>query len=247
MTEDVLLSFSAYYMFFIILLVGKQSKNQMPSVAHSLMKHPFFCVWWICRRMELVTLSKHKFTHSELCPGWKLGYSSSLVQGSVLYRFVSGCEMGCKYTAAVCMFRCGNALGGFWPCRKFSMLQQLPEACCSNFMGISLCSSLCWAHCWGFRLSCCSTWQLCGVWCWQNSQNVSSGSSFGILPSRCWVAGDGTGAAKSLSRVRHPVGPDVLVCFQWEIRFSLSEFLGASYPLLPHHALGVVLYLLLQV
>lgn len=40
-----------------------------------------FGVWWMCRRLELVTLRKHKFTKSELCPGWKLGCSSSLVQG----------------------------------------------------------------------------------------------------------------------------------------------------------------------
>lgn len=32
--EDVLLSFSAYYMFCMILAVDKQSKNQMPSVTN---------------------------------------------------------------------------------------------------------------------------------------------------------------------------------------------------------------------
>lgn len=141
-TEDVLLNLNAYYMFCMILLVGKQSKNQMPSVTNCLMKDPFFCVRWICWRLELVTLSKCKFDNSELCPGWKLAYSSSLTQGSVLYRLVSDCELGCKYIPAVCMFKCGKALEGFWPSRKFSMLQQLLEACCSSFMGISLCSSL---------------------------------------------------------------------------------------------------------
>lgn len=84
------------------------------------------------------------------------------------------------------------------------LILQLLDACCSNFMEISLHSSLRWARCWGFRLSFFLKWQLCILWSWQKSKlNLSSGGNFWMLSFRCWgplpgLAGDGTGSAKSM-------------------------------------------------
>lgn len=90
------------------------------------------------------------------------------------------------------------------------MLQQLLEACCRNFMGISLP----WAHCWGFRLSCLSTWQLCVVWCWQSSRHRVW--AVGVVLEFChWDAesqGMGLEQPRACLESMHPVGPDVLVC-----------------------------------
>lgn len=206
----------------------------MPSVTNCLMKDPFFGVWWICWRLELVTSSKYKFNNSELCPGWKLAYSSSLVRGSVLYRLVSDCELGCKYTAVVCMVKCGKALEGFWPSRKFSMLWQLLEVCCSSFMGIFLYSSLHWAHCWGFGLSCFSTWHLCGV-----GKTAGRIGAVGVILEFClWDAeSQGIGLDQQRACLESGILWDQMCwfVFHWEIRFPLPLYFWVPAILCSHN------------
>lgn len=175
--------------------------------------------WWICWRFELVSWSKYKFD-SCIFNGWKLGYSSSLVPGSALNKLlVSNYETACKYTGnGVCMVRHGRALAGFYPSRKVALVGASSAAswcCCSNFVEMTLRSSLRWARCWGLG-SAASHSGSC-EWSGAGRLNRSSGSGLRMLTFGCWgPLAEGVGLDQwrpCVCTVRLPVRPDVLVCF----------------------------------